>query len=88
MQNDRFEWHDAKAASNLTKHRISFEDACIAFDDPDGVDNLDVRDDYGEERINRIALVGTLVMTVTFVQRENRIRIISARKAKKDEQDE
>jgi len=29
-----FEWHDAKARSNKSKHGVSFETACLAFSDP------------------------------------------------------
>jgi uncharacterized DUF497 family protein len=33
MKSGRFEWDDAKAASNKSKHRVSFDDACKALDD-------------------------------------------------------
>ena len=47
MRDDRFEWDDAKAASNARKHGVTFEAAREAFDDPDGIDELD--DDPDEE---------------------------------------
>ena len=88
MQGGGFEWDDAKARANLRKHKISFEDARLAFDDPFGIDTLDDREDYGEERINRTALLGIRLITATFSERNGRFRIISARKATRDEQDE
>ncbi len=35
MNNDDFEWDDAKAAANLKKHQVSFATAARVFDDPD-----------------------------------------------------
>ena len=45
-----FERDDAKAAVNLPKHGVAFEDAMQVFLDPARVDLVDARDDYGEER--------------------------------------
>jgi uncharacterized DUF497 family protein len=39
-----------KAQANLNKHGVSFEDAMLVFFDPDRLDDLDGRKDYGEER--------------------------------------
>lgn len=88
MQDDRFEWDDAKANANLKKHKISFEDARRAFDDRNGVQSLDGREDYGEDRLNLTAFVDMLLVTVTFVEREGRFRIVSARKASRNEQND
>ena len=88
MQDDRFEWDDAKARGNLKKHKISFEAARRVFDDPDGIDVLDTSEDYGEDRINRTGRVNEDLVTVTFVEREGRVRIISARKATRNDQAE
>ena len=88
MEDDRFAWDDTKAKRNLKDHRMSFEIARTAFDDPNAIDNLDDREDYDEERINRIASIDGVVVFVTFVLRDERIRIISARGANKREQTE
>ena len=50
MRDDEFEWDDRKAAANLAKHRISFEDARLAFDDDNAHERADLREDYGEDR--------------------------------------
>ena len=78
----RFEWDEAKAASNLRAHRVSFDSAATVFDDLSAIERIDLRDDYGEERL---IIVGTasdgLVLVVVYTEREDRIRIISARRA-------
>jgi uncharacterized DUF497 family protein len=50
MQDDRFEWDDAKARANLEKHDVSFEVARRVFDDPASIDKIDDRGAYGEDR--------------------------------------
>jgi len=84
---DNFEWDRSKAASNRAKHGISFEEAKGIFRDPDPIDLLDTRADYGEERYIRIAMTEGKVLFVVYTERDGRIRLISARKAEKDEQD-
>lgn len=86
MRNDRFEWDDAKAASNLFKHEVSFEDAARAFDDPYALQRWQEHDD--EERILLIATSDGRLLAVVYTERGVRFRIISARKATKGEQDD
>jgi uncharacterized protein len=87
MRDDRFEWSDAKARANLEKHEVSFETARVAFDDPGGVDEIDDREDYGEDRFVFTGMVDRRLLTVSYTERNGRIRIISARKATRREQD-
>jgi len=86
MQDDRFEWDDAKARANLKKHEVSFEVARRVFDDPAATDELDDSDAHGEDRVITGMVAGSL-LTVVYTVREERIRIISARKATRREQD-
>jgi hypothetical protein len=85
MGDDRFEWDDRKAGSNLGKHGVSFEDARAAFDDPDGFDDDD--DDPDEPRWKRYGLSPIGLVVVVYTERGSRIRIISARMATSHEQD-
>ena len=85
MRGDRFEWDDAKAASNARKHGVTFETAREAFDDPDSVDELD--DDPDEERWTLIAMTSRGLLYVVYTDRGSRLRIISAREANRHEQD-
>ena len=62
MRDDRFEWDDRKAASNLRKHRVDFRHARAAFDDPDLIDELD--EDEDEERFQLIGMAdGRLLLS-------------------------
>ena len=80
-----FEWDAVKAASNFAKHGISFEMACEVFFDPfrqviDAADGSEARDaiiGYAESE--------TLLTVVHLVHHEEIFRIISARRASKEE---
>jgi len=82
-----FEWDDSKAADNLRNHGVSFAQAALAFRDPFAVEWIDLREAYGKERIVLLGLTGNHVLSVVYVERAERIRIISARRATKNEQD-
>ena len=81
-----FEWDPRKAASNLAKHRVSFEEAATVFGDPLGRIVSDPRHSAGEERL---ALLGISeerrLLSVMYVDRADAIRIISARIATRHE---
>ena len=84
-----FEWHDAKAEANLQAHGVSFDLAKTVFKDPFAVERLDDREDYGEERFVLIGMAeGNVVLFVAYTEREGRMRIISARRATQNEQDD
>jgi uncharacterized DUF497 family protein len=81
MQDDEFEWDDAKAATNLAHHRVSFETARLAFSDIFAVAREDPRQDYGEDRFILLGTANNLLLQVAYTMRQDRIRIISARLA-------
>ena len=84
-----FEWHDAKAEANLQAHGVSFDLAKTVFKDPFAVERLDDREDYGEERFVLIGMAeGNVVLFVAYTERQGRMRIISARRATQNEQDD
>jgi len=81
----KFEWDEEKNRINISKHGLSFEDAIQIFDGP-VVSWRDERRDYGELRKHTLGLFrGTLILAVIHTDRGNKIRIISARRADKDE---
>ena len=88
MRDDEFEWDDRKADENFAKHGVSFLLARQSFDDPHYFEELDP--DPNEERFNRICASTAngreRILVVTFTERAQRIRIISARKATSHEQ--
>lgn len=86
MNEMTFEWNPAKAASNFLKHGVRFEEAVTVFRDPLARIHDDPVHSHAEPReiITGQSVLGRLVL-VAFVARENRIRIISARRATKTE---
>jgi uncharacterized DUF497 family protein len=87
-----FEWDNNKARENLRKHGVSFEQATQAFRDTLGIEWIDESEDYGEERAILLAMAGDRLLVVVHSERSNegevrRIRLISARRATKDEED-
>lgn len=88
--NIRFEWDSAKAANNLRKHGVCFEDAIVAFSDPFALMTHD-RIEGLERRWQTLGLVGGyLVLLVAHTVGEDDdgieiIRIISARAADRKE---
>ena len=85
---DDFEWDEVKAAENYAKHGVSFETATEVFKDPFAVERLDDREDYGEDRYILIGMAEGALLTVVHTERNGRIRIISARQATRNEQDD
>ena len=79
MQNEFFEWDDAKAELNLRTHKVAFEEACTVFDDVFIFTEEDGRESYGELRLNSIGMSckGRL-LSVIWTPRESRSRLISA----------
>ncbi len=82
----KFEWNQEKAASNLSKHGVSFEEAQTVFDDPLYVDFYDPDHSYDEERYIIIgeSMQGRLLL-VSYTERDNVARLISAREVTRAE---
>ena len=85
MDDDAFDWDLRKAASNLADHKVSFEQARGVFRDAFGIEFIDDREDYGEDRFVIIGMTDGRLLTVVFTPRGDRVRIISARKAEPHE---
>jgi hypothetical protein len=84
-----FEWHKAKAEANFRRQGVSFDLAKTVFKDPFAIERLDDREEHGEERFVIIgAAEGRVLLFVAYTDREERIRIISARRATQNEQDD
>ena len=83
-----FEWDEEKAASNIRDHDgVAFEQAAAAFSDMFAVAWIDEREDYGEERSVLLGMTGGQLLYVAYTERGDNIRIISARRATRHEQD-
>lgn len=81
-----FEWDEDKAASNLKKHKVTFEEAATVFADPLAAI---FDDEVHSEEEQREIIVGHSVenrlLLVCFTERAGAIRVISARRATKRE---
>jgi len=68
---------------------VSFELAKAVFNDPFAVERVDDREDYGEERFIIIGMAeGHVLLFVAYTEREERIRLISARRVTQYEQED
>ena len=89
MEGLRFDWDERKQKTNIKKHGVSFEEARTAFYDENAIQYFDP--DHSEDE-NRFLLLGIsikpqiLVVCHCFRESETLVRIISARKADKFEQ--
>lgn len=84
----RFDWDPAKAASNLKKHQVSFEEAKTVFFDDFAVQFFDDEHSQDEERFIMLGISSTArLLVVCHCERAEGevIRIISARKATRGE---
>jgi uncharacterized protein len=81
----KFEWDENKNKANILKHGISFELAASIFAS-EYISSPDIRKEYGEVRnINIGKAINELIVVAITTDRKKVIRIISARKANKDE---
>ncbi len=83
---DGFEWDDAKNSINVDKHDIDFADATEVFADPNQL-TYHSGVETNESRYISIGLLGETLLAVIFTYRGNKVRIISARKARKSERE-
>ena len=82
-----FEWDEAKARTNLKKHRVSFLTASAIFLN-ERLERIDDRKEYAELRWIALGRVESEVYRVVYTWRdENLVRLISAQKASKDERE-
>ena len=83
----RFEWDHHKASGNLKKHHASFEEATSVFGDPFSLTISDP--DHSDSEVHFLDLGVSYrgrLLVVSYVERGDSIRIISARRATRLEQ--
>ena len=68
----------------MEKHGLDFTDIPLIFDNPI-LELEDNRMNYGENRFSGIGILKDIEIAVVYTRRQNKIRIISARRARKDE---
>lgn len=82
----RFEWDETKRLANISRHGIDFADVHRLFDF-DRFLFKDDRFDYGETRWVSIGILFGEIVSVTHTENDELIRLITARKANKYEQE-
>ena len=83
----QFEWDETKAEKNIRGHGVSFEEAATVFSDPEFITFLDEEHSAQEVRYITLGLSKTRgLLMMAHTERGGRIRIISARKATKKEE--
>ena len=82
----RFEWDEAKRRTNLQRHGFDFLDADKILDG-ETVSFLDDRFDYGEIRILTFGMLRGRVVAIAHTETDEVIRVISIRKASKNEEE-
>lgn len=86
MNSLRFEWNEQKAQTNFRKHGVSFDEAATVFYDPLYLEDYDEADSGQEDRFKVIGeSENGRLLVVTYVERIDRVRIISSRLATKNE---
>ena len=80
-----FEWDKRKAAGNLKKHKVSFDEARTVFSDPFSITIDDPEHSADEFRFIDIGSSSDGTILVVSYTERNKIRLISARKATKTE---
>jgi hypothetical protein len=77
----RYEWHEEKRLSNVSKHGLDFVDAPEVFLGPVLTDT-DTRFDYGEDRVVGVGFLRNIVVVIVFTEPTDDVRrVISLRKA-------
>jgi uncharacterized protein len=80
----QFEWDERKRRANLAKHGVDFNLARRIFQ-AEVVERKDERRDYGERRMVAYGEVDGIVLCVIYTRRDGVRRIISARRARRNE---
>jgi uncharacterized DUF497 family protein len=77
-----FEWDPEKEQANIRKHGVNFTEAATVFGDPLELTISDPDHSIGEYRFLSMGhSIRNRILVVSYTERENRIRIISARTA-------
>ncbi len=85
----KFEWDDNKEQKNIAKHGIDFGTAILVFGDDNRIEMYDAKHSFEEDRYITIGEINGYVMVlyVVYTERNDAIRIISARRATQREKE-
>ena len=85
----QFDWDDDKEKSNIEKHGIDFSTAALVFGDNNRIEKYDELHSINEDRYITIGSINevAIIVMVVYTEREELVRIISARLATKREKE-
>ena len=81
-----FEWDENKRLANIQKLSVDFVDMPVLFKNP-MIERVDDSEDYGEERVIALGTANAAVYRIVFTLGKSRVRIISAMRASKNDQE-
>ena len=79
-----FDWDKKKRKTNIKKHGIDFFELKEVFEKP-MLTRIDNREDYGESRWISLGNLDGKIVVLVYTEEENNVRLISARRATKNE---
>ncbi|HTM63102.1 MAG TPA: BrnT family toxin [Gammaproteobacteria bacterium] len=80
----RFDWDGSKNETNIQRHGIDFHDAHLIFKEPILI-RVDTRKNYNEVRLIGLGKLFGVNVVIIFTKRVNTIRVISIRRANRNE---
>lgn len=85
----RFEWDENKEQKNIAKHGIDFSTAVLVFGDNNRIEFFDEKHSESEDRYITIGAINGIItiLYVVYTEREDVIRVISARSATRREKE-
>jgi len=87
-EDGRFEWDEDKDRLNRRNHGFSFDEILEVFDDPAFLEGYDQGHSQAEERYYGIGCLNGILCVIVFYTLRGRVRLISARQADGEEQEE
>jgi uncharacterized protein len=79
-----YEWDEEKRKLNMRDHGIDFA-AVYDFEWDTSLSQIDEREDYGERREVATGFIGDVLHVLVYTERDHQIRVISLRKANRQE---
>ena len=73
-----FSWDEGKRRENWQRRKVDLLEAALIFEDPEVVESVDDRDDYGEQRIQALGQVGGSFCLVAYIWRDGIRHLITA----------
>ena len=85
----KFQWDENKERINITKHGLDFKTAPRVFQDENRIEFYDEEHSWNEDRYITIGMVNQIavIIMLVYTEREDAVRIISARKATRQEKE-